>query len=166
MIIIAKSVPFSIETSLNRKSRSNMQTFPRSDVQRNPSIFSHKATNIYVIFLPRWGKQLQKKSDECKLVRVYGECSLNHPHHHFAPPCKKNRGLPQNCSNSPLSNIRATNSQPTFHCRGFISQLRENENFDLSYNEFRSCIEQEYHSVRFSTNSMLNHRLNSILSCE
>lgn len=53
LIIIPKTVPFPIKTSLNRKSRNNMQTFPRGDVQRNPSIFSHKETNIYVFFFPR-----------------------------------------------------------------------------------------------------------------
>lgn len=130
-----------------------MQTFPRGDVQRNPSIFSHKATNIYVFFLPRWGKQPRKKKDECRLVRMYSECSLDHPRrhpHHFAPPCKENRGLPQNCSNSPLSNIRQILNRPFVVVALFHSFVRTRTRVSIFPIVSLKLNWTEYHSVRFS----------------
>jgi len=116
---------------LSRKSRNNMQTFPRGDVQRNSSVFKVTAS----FFPSRWGKQSQKRSDECGLARVNTKCLLNHSHHHshhhFTPPLH-GVTLLQNCSNSPLSNIQATNSQPTIRVvmALFHSFTNESESFD------------------------------------
>lgn len=78
----------------------------------------------------RWAKQPQEKSDRCGLRECTTECPLDHPYHHrnhhFArPPRTENSGLSWNCPNSPLCNIRATNSQPAFRRDDFITRMRK-----------------------------------------